>query len=535
MRLRLGWSAAAVALLCAVALLGTTGSVGLSASTATNRESVVVGMPFSGKWAWTLSKSPCGSDACDSYPKYHARYSADWATDLYAAPGTAVKLRLTNATGTLRYSASTSDTSCGAGKRVRINLTIDGLSVGWIQYEHLDTTGVSLSTIKNGMTLGKLKNWGYKTCYQVRSDAGVHAHVGMANTTNYSCWIAYSKVGSSLTGGSAIGIVGANNTGYQQACPMGMRPPIGSLDSVTSPAASKVRARGWAADWDAPKTALRVHLYVDGKNTNDITANGTRTDVSRVYPAFGSGHGFDTTFAVAPGKRKVCAYAINQPKGSNPQLGCKTVTVAKPAALPPPLPNTAPLITDVAGASGVVDGQDPVLRISYRDADCNVRLVRWESQAGSPAPASRSAAGSCSGGNGWTVFGRSCYWSGTWTEYIILDDALGNQSNRFAFTYRCDPPFPTPQPSFSGCSVTQTRSLSGNTASMITFENESGAPVALFWLDYGGTPTYYTTLGTARSISKQTFITHPWIAVSQDGRCRGFTVSDSSSKTYAIP
>ena len=116
--------------------------------------------------------------------------------------------------------------------------------------------------------------------------------------------------------------------------------PKGSLDGVTNPAAFKIRVRGWAADPDVPKSAIAVHVYVDGKNTSDPTANKYRSDVARVYPAYGAYHGFDTTFAATPGNHQVCAYAINRPKGTNPKLGCKTLTLAKP---PPAVPNSLPV------------------------------------------------------------------------------------------------------------------------------------------------------------------------------------------------
>jgi len=100
--------------------------------------------------------------------------------------------------------------------------------------------------------------------------------------------------------------------------------PVGSLDAATS-VQGKLRVQGWALDPDTTDS-IKVHLYVDGKYTQQVVASGTRNDVAAAYGK-GAAHGFDVTLAVGAGAHRVCAYGIDTSGGVNPQLGCRDVTV----------------------------------------------------------------------------------------------------------------------------------------------------------------------------------------------------------------
>lgn len=102
-------------------------------------------------------------------------------------------------------------------------------------------------------------------------------------------------------------------------------PPFGSLDVVDA-GVGTVSVAGWAID---PDTAgpIQVHIYVGSAGTAFVADQG-RADVGRVYPSYGSGHGFSATLAAGAGSHQVCAYAINVANGSNVLLGCRVVTVA---------------------------------------------------------------------------------------------------------------------------------------------------------------------------------------------------------------
>ena len=114
--------------------------------------------------------------------------------------------------------------------------------------------------------------------------------------------------------------------------------PVGSLESVSSPAPGKVSVSGWSFDPNWPTAPNSVHIYIGGQSGqpgaagfNIGLANQARPDVATAYPWAGAGHGFSATLTTtASGPTMVCAYGINlTPGGHNPLLGgaCKTVTV----------------------------------------------------------------------------------------------------------------------------------------------------------------------------------------------------------------
>lgn len=132
-------------------------------------------------------------------------------------------------------------------------------------------------------------------------------------------------------------IVGHRDVGYT-ACPgnggwaalptirrMAQSAPVGWLDAATSPSVDLISVRGWALDPDTT-ASIRVHVYVDGKYTAALPAAGARADVGRIYRR-GDNHGFNGTVKARGGTHQVCVWAIDLAGGSNPRIGCKTVTV----------------------------------------------------------------------------------------------------------------------------------------------------------------------------------------------------------------
>jgi hypothetical protein len=114
--------------------------------------------------------------------------------------------------------------------------------------------------------------------------------------------------------------------------------PVGFVDGVSSTATS-VLVSGWALD---PETTapVQMHLYVDGTFAGAVMADGARPDVAAAYPGQGAAHGFATGLPATEGAHQVCVYAINQPTGYNPTIGCRTVRVSN------------------AGPVGFLDGAD---------------------------------------------------------------------------------------------------------------------------------------------------------------------------------
>jgi CSLREA domain-containing protein len=86
----------------------------------------------------------------------------------------------------------------------------------------------------------------------------------------------------------------------------------------------------------------------------------------------------------------------------------------------------------------------------------------------------------------------------------------------------------------ANCVITQDHSISGDTPSSITFDNQSGVTVGIYWLDYDGNRVPYNTLPSGASYDQPTWLTHPWVAVDDVGNCLGYTISDQLDKTYVI-
>jgi SpoIID/LytB domain protein len=102
--------------------------------------------------------------------------------------------------------------------------------------------------------------------------------------------------------------------------------PIGYLDAVV-PNPGSVALWGWSIDPDTV-APVPVHVYVDGQLVTGLAATQERPDVGAAFPVYGSGHGYAAIVPLAAGRHTVCAFALNiVGAGSNPQLGCKVVTV----------------------------------------------------------------------------------------------------------------------------------------------------------------------------------------------------------------
>jgi hypothetical protein len=87
--------------------------------------------------------------------------------------------------------------------------------------------------------------------------------------------------------------------------------PFGSLDGVHVDSSGVLTLSGWAIDPDTPTTPTTIVIYLDGHWASTL-ANGTRTDVGRVYPQAGAQHGYARSFQVAAGvAHKVCTYALD--------------------------------------------------------------------------------------------------------------------------------------------------------------------------------------------------------------------------------
>jgi hypothetical protein len=99
--------------------------------------------------------------------------------------------------------------------------------------------------------------------------------------------------------------------------------PFGGTDLTV--AAGSMTLHGWVIDPDTT-APVRTDVYMDGKGFASFQANASRPDVGAVYPAYGTNHGVDQTWSIAPGTHSVCVYGINVGIGSNELLNCFTFT-----------------------------------------------------------------------------------------------------------------------------------------------------------------------------------------------------------------
>jgi len=56
----------------------------------------------------------------------------------------------------------------------------------------------------------------------------------------------------------------------------------------------------------------------------------------------------------------------------------------------------------------------------------------------------------------------------------------------------------------------ETRSLSGDVATELTFENRSQRTIVVYWIDYRGEEVFYRRLVPGQSYDQPTYVTHPW-------------------------
>jgi hypothetical protein len=100
--------------------------------------------------------------------------------------------------------------------------------------------------------------------------------------------------------------------------------PVGQVENVQT-VNGGLGVWGFAVD---PNTSgpIDVHMYLDGQFAGAATANQSRSDIGGRFPGYGDSHAFSGWIAATPGAHQLCVYAINQPSGNNPAIGCLNVT-----------------------------------------------------------------------------------------------------------------------------------------------------------------------------------------------------------------
>jgi cellulase/cellobiase CelA1 len=105
--------------------------------------------------------------------------------------------------------------------------------------------------------------------------------------------------------------------------------PVIALERATV-SAGGISVSGYAVDVDAPTTALRTTLLVDGTAVRTTVADVVRTDVPALT-GLGTRHGFAAVVPAGAGKHVVCARTTGVAGGAEVTAPCRSVTVAASA------------------------------------------------------------------------------------------------------------------------------------------------------------------------------------------------------------
>jgi Caspase domain/VHL beta domain len=89
-------------------------------------------------------------------------------------------------------------------------------------------------------------------------------------------------------------------------------------------------------------------------------------------------------------------------------------------------------------------------------------------------------------------------------------------------------------PDATCASESSLKSLNGNQSVTMTFQNQSSEPITAFWLDYSGKRVFYRRLNGGESYAQPTYISHPWVFVDANGKCRRIVMPSISQKVVAI-
>jgi streptogramin lyase len=76
------------------------------------------------------------------------------------------------------------------------------------------------------------------------------------------------------------------------------------------------------------------------------------------------------------------------------------------------------------------------------------------------------------------------------------------------------------------CLITQDHSVNSDTPVVLTFVNDTGATVEVYWLTFDGERRLWLTLAPGESVHQDTYLTHPWLALDAvSGECVGYTLA----------
>jgi VHL beta domain len=78
------------------------------------------------------------------------------------------------------------------------------------------------------------------------------------------------------------------------------------------------------------------------------------------------------------------------------------------------------------------------------------------------------------------------------------------------------------------------RSKNSNTSTIVTFSNKRSDSLTIYWLNFQGKRVFYNELPSGTSYDQQTFVTHPWVAVTRSGACFGPFLPRRSKRSITL-
>jgi hypothetical protein len=196
-----------------------------------------------------------------------------------------------------------------------------GLAVsGWVYDPSLPTTSMDAHVYLDGRGVAVHAD-------QPRPDIAA-AFPGAGSAHGFSTVIPTTAGTHSLcVFGYNIGIGGTNPILLCTTVTLTYQAPTGNVELITSGGAGQARVAGWSLDPSVPTAPLTMHVWVDGRPLQAVTANLPRPDLQRFYPTAGPNHGFDALVPIGPGRHQVCVFALNNGvPGANLLLRCGDVT-----------------------------------------------------------------------------------------------------------------------------------------------------------------------------------------------------------------
>lgn len=128
-------------------------------------------------------------------------------------------------------------------------------------------------------------------------------------------------------------------------------------------------------------------------------------------------------------------------------------------------------------------------------------------------------------------------------EPAVVSLALPEPAQTQSALVVAGPAAPITSPGSAATSVTELacaredelRSLVSKESLELDFQNATDALVTLEWLDFDGARVRYAVLEPGDSYLQQTYVTHPWLAVGEDGKClRAFVPQTTGRYTVRI-